>query len=49
MTGEERGPTRRAVLAAGLGVAPVEAADPAPDAIWSGEYWAKKGEVSLSL
>jgi len=55
MTGEKQGPTRRAVLAAGLGAvlaegaAPAAAADRAPDAIWSGAYWAKKGEVSLAL
>jgi pimeloyl-ACP methyl ester carboxylesterase len=57
MTGETLGPTRRAVVAAGLGAAlaqgaglmPAAAKNAAPDAIWSGEYWAKKGEVSLSL
>ncbi len=57
MAGETLGPTRRAVVAAGLGAAlaqgaglmPAAAKDEAPDAIWSGEYWAKKGEVSLSL
>jgi pimeloyl-ACP methyl ester carboxylesterase len=55
MTGE--GPTRRAVMAAGLGAvladgagpARAAAADRAPEAIWSGEYWAKKGEISLAL
>ena len=53
-------PTRRAMVTAGLALgaglagsatlAPATQAEDAPAAaIWSGEYWAKKGDVSLSL
>ncbi|MGO8919816.1 MAG: alpha/beta hydrolase [Stellaceae bacterium] len=59
MTGEVREPTRRTVMAAGLGLGaalaegaglvPPAAADEAPETLWSGEYWAKKGDVSLAL
>jgi pimeloyl-ACP methyl ester carboxylesterase len=57
---EERGPTRRAVVAtAGLGLGaalaggaravPAAAEVALPPEIWSGDYWAKKGDVSLYL
>ncbi len=61
MMGEERGPTRRAVVAtAGLGLgaalaggaalAPRASAKEAlPPEIWSGDYWAKKGDVALYM
>ncbi len=58
---EARGPTRRAVVAtAGLGLGaalaggsglaePAAAKDALPPEIWSGDYWAKKGDVSLYM
>jgi alpha-beta hydrolase superfamily lysophospholipase len=60
MTTQAGGPTRRDIVrAAGFGIgaaltggaalAEPVAVSGAGDAIWSGEYWAKKGEVSLYL
>jgi pimeloyl-ACP methyl ester carboxylesterase len=60
MTEVDRGPARRTLIAgAGLGIGaalvanltPQDAGAAAPSAaeLWSGEYWAKKGEVSLYL
>ena len=59
MTTQADGPTRRDIVrAAGFGIGAALAggavlAEPAPvsggETLWSGEYWAKKGEVSLYL
>ena len=60
MASHEGGPTRRdlvtaglgvgAVLAGGTGLAPAPAAFAAsPESLWTGEYWAKKGDVSLYM
>jgi pimeloyl-ACP methyl ester carboxylesterase len=58
MTGSAHSPDRRAVIkSAGLGLAagtfagalPAREADAADEAIWSSEYWARKGNVPLWL